>query len=82
MYRKATHIYNTRAFGLEQVAVPHGSDDDHPEPLPPQGCSNPIWAGGTCVWDRQHVCGPDVVAAAGWPETEFGLNGTSYQYTL
>ena len=47
-----------------------------------RGCANQPWPGGTCVWDKQHACDPDVVAAAGWPGVGFVLDGKPYQFAM
>jgi hypothetical protein len=69
-------------YGDEGLALPHGGPDSHHDPLPPQGCANTPWPGGTCVWDKQHACDPDVVAARGWPRSGFGLRGRRYQFAM
>lgn len=51
-------------------------------PILQRGCANEPWPGGTCVWDKQHACDPDVVAAAGWPSVGFVLDGKPYQFAM
>ena len=83
MYRKGVRQAGRGwAYGEERLAMPHGGEDSHHDPLPPRGCANEPWPGGTCVWDKQHACDPDVVAAKGWPEVGFGVNGVKYQFAL
>jgi hypothetical protein len=83
MYRKGAKQPDGRwVFGEERLALPHGGPDSHRDPLPPRGCANEPWPGGACVWDKQHACDPDVVAAAGWPAAGFGHEGTQYQFAL
>ena len=81
MYRKGVRQAGRGwVYGEERLA--HGGEDSHHDPLPPRGCANEPWPGGTCVWDKQHACDPDVVAAKGWPEVGFGVNGVKYQFAL
>ena len=84
MYRKAHRSNETGEweYGRERVALQHGGPDSHHQPLPPRGCANTPGPGGICVWDKQHACDPDVVAAAGWPAGGFGLNGGTYRYAM
>eukprot|EP01048_Picozoa_sp_COSAG05_P016482 COSAG05_NODE_2126_length_3522_cov_3.381245_2_plen_647_part_00 len=82
MYRRGSHGPFGWVYGEEKLALPHGGPDDHHAPLPPQGCENEPWPGGACVWDKQHACDPDVVAAEGWPQVGFGLDGEQYQFLM
>ena len=83
MYRKGQPAPDgSWSFGEERLAVPHGGADDHGRPLPPSGCENVPRPGGVCVWDKEHACDPDVVAAAGWPAVGFRLDNVSYQFAL
>ena len=83
MYRTGNQNDNGEwVYGPEMVALRHGGADSHHEPLPPRGCANKPWPGGSCVWDKQHACDPDIVAAAGWPTVGFRWKNTSYQYAM
>ena len=51
-------------YGQSTLAMPHGAND-------------PV---GGYIWDRQHACDPDVVAAL--PGASFRLRGQGYQYAM
>eukprot|EP01052_Picozoa_sp_SAG31_P044964 SAG31_NODE_8033_length_1536_cov_1.805150_1_plen_395_part_01 len=83
MFRKGTRQADGEwVFGEERLALPHGSGDRYHSPLPPRGCANVPRPSGICIWDKQHACDPDVVAAAGWPKVGFGLGDEQYQFAL
>eukprot|EP00931_Biecheleriopsis_adriatica_P075231 TRINITY_DN49149_c0_g1_i1.p1 TRINITY_DN49149_c0_g1~~TRINITY_DN49149_c0_g1_i1.p1 ORF type:complete len:451 (+),score=30.89 TRINITY_DN49149_c0_g1_i1:50-1402(+) len=84
LYRKGTFNAASKRweYGWPVIALHHGKDedDDHPNPIPPKGCQNEVWPGGDCVWDKQHVCDPSIVAAGG--SARFELRGQKYRFAL